>query len=80
MNLQNFVDVAALKAKVAALHKDHNDRVDSHKDGVNIPAGHPARRLAHESIRVLVAQAVNEAGPAILAGAKDEIFDQVHVD
>ena len=80
MNLQNFVDVAGLKAKVQALHADHDARVNAHPDGKNIPQGHPSRRLSHESIRVLVAQAVNEASAAIIAGAKEEVFDQVHVD
>jgi hypothetical protein len=80
MNLQNFVDVQGLKAKVEALHVDHNDRITAHDKDQKIAEDHPARRLSHETIRVLVAEAVNAASKDIIAAAKDEVFALVHKD
>jgi hypothetical protein len=80
MNLQNYVDVAGLKAKVNALHEDHNARVNTHDKDKQIPEGHASRKLSHETIRVMVAEAVNVASKDIIAAAKDEVFSLVHQD
>ena len=77
MNLRNFVDVDALKAKVAALHADASARVDSHPDGKDLPADHSYRKVSAETVKVLVAEAVNAATKDIVAAAKAEIFEMV---
>jgi hypothetical protein len=77
MNLQNFVDVNALKAKVAEMADVQSGHVDSHPDGKALPADHAHRKVSPERVRVLVNEAVNAAHKDIIAAIKDEVFEQV---